>query len=55
MRAPGGSCEHLGTLGGSFWLFWDAFWPYFDSLGTLFGLILALLGRLGTSWDAFFV
>ena len=54
MRAPGGSCKHLGILGGSFWLSWGAFWPHFDSLGTLFGLVLALLGRLGTSWDAFF-
>ena len=54
MRAPGGSCEHLGILGGSFWLSWGAFWPHFGSLGTLVGPILALLGRLGTSWDAFF-
>ena len=54
MRAPGGSCGHLGALGGSFWLSCGAFWPHFDSLGTLFGLILALLGRLATSWDAFF-
>ena len=53
MRAPGGSCEHLGTLRGSFKLFWGAFWLHFNSLGTLFNLILALLGRLGTSWDAF--
>ena len=54
MGAPGGSCEHLGVLGGSFWLSWGAFWPHFGSLGTLVGPILALLGRLGTSWDAFF-
>ena len=54
MRAPGRSCEHLGILGGSFWLSWGAFWPHFGSLGTLVGPILALLGRLGTSWDAFF-
>ena len=54
MRAPGGLCEHLGILGGSLWLSWGAFWPHFGSLGTLVGPILALLGRLGTSWDAFF-
>ena len=54
MRAPGRSCEHLGILGGSFWLSWGAFWLHLASLGTLFGPILALLGRLGTSWDAFF-
>ena len=47
-------CEHLGILGGSLWLSWGAFWPHFGSLGTLVGPILALLGRLGTSWDAFF-
>ena len=54
MRAPGRLCEHLGILGGSLWLSWGAFWPHFGSLGTLVGPILALLGRLGTSWDAFF-
>ena len=54
MRAPGGLCEHLGILGGSLWLSWGAFWPHFSALGTLVGPILALLGRLGTSWDAFF-
>ena len=54
MKAPGGSCEHLGAFGGSFWLSWLAFWSHFAFLGTLFGFILALLGRHGTSWDAFF-
>ena len=54
MKAPGKSCEHLGTLGGSFCLLWGAFWPHFGRLGTLFGLNLALLGRLGASRDAFF-
>ena len=55
MRAPGGSCEHLGALGESFWLSWNAFWRHFDSLGALFGLILILLGRFlasfWLSWD----
>ena len=51
MRAPGGLCEHLGILGGSFWLSWGAFWPHFGSLGTLVGPILALLGRLGTPFS----
>ena len=44
MRAPGGSCEHLGTLGG-----------HFGRLGAPFGLILILLGRFLASfwpcWD----
>ena len=44
MRAPGGSCKHLGILGGSF-----------GSLGAPFGFILAFLGRLldpfWLSWD----
>ena len=38
----------------SFWLSWGTLGTHFGSLGTLFGLILPLLGRLGTSWDAFF-
>ena len=41
----------LGHLGHHFWLSWGTFWLHFDSLGTLFAPILALLGRLGTSWD----
>ena len=51
MRAPGKSCEHLGTLGGSFCLLWGAFWPHYGRLGTLFGLNLALLGRLGAPFS----
>ena len=34
----------------SFWVSWDAFWPHFGCLGTLWDLILALWGRLGATF-----
>ena len=50
MKAPGGSCERVGALWGSFRLSWDAFWPHFGCLGTLLELILGLSGRLGAAF-----
>ena len=50
MNAPGGSSECLGALWGSFQLSWGALWPHVASLGTPFGFIFALLGRLGASF-----
>ena len=37
----------------SFWLFWDAFWPHFGTLGASWGTFWPHFGALGASWGGF--